>query len=87
MLLAATPTWFAENVVAIAVITLAVLTIAVVRMVQKLTVRLVLLGLIAVVAVFVYANRLALETCAETCKCELGGQDVTLPACGADLTP
>lgn len=84
-MLAAAPSWFADNVLQIAVGTLVVLTVLVVRMIQKTTMRLVLLGLIALVAVFVYANRRPLETCAKTCECEISGQHITVPTCNPDL--
>lgn len=84
-MLAAAPSWFADNVLEISIGTLAVLTVLVVRMIQKATVRLVLIGLIALVALFVYANRRPLETCAKTCECEIGGRHITVPTCNPDL--
>ena len=84
-MLAAAPAWFADNVSQIAIGTLVVLTVLVVRMIQKATLRLVLIGLIALVALFVYANRRPLEACAKTCACEIGGQHITVPTCNTDL--
>jgi hypothetical protein len=78
---AATPAWFADNVTQIAVGTLLVLTVLVVRMIQKTAVRAVLLGLIALVALFVYVNHDQLESCAKTCECEIAGQRITVPTC------
>lgn len=83
---AAAPAWFADNVTQIAVGTLLVLTVLVVRMIQKATLRVVLLGLIALVALFLYANRRPLEACAKTCECEISGRHVTVPACNTDLS-
>jgi hypothetical protein len=83
--LAAAPAWFAENVAPIAVGTLVVLTVLVVRMVQKAMVRAVLLGLIALTALFVYVNRAPLEACAKTCECEIGGRHLTVPTCDSRL--
>lgn len=80
-MLAAAPAWFADNVVAIAVGTLLVLTFVVVRMIQKVALRTVLLCLIAAVAVFVYANRVPLKACADTCECVIARQRVTVPTC------
>ena len=85
-MLAATPAWFADNVAQIAVGTLLVLTVVVVRMVQKLTMKLVLLGLIALAALFVYVNRAPLKACAKTCECEIGGRHITVPTCNPDLS-
>ncbi len=55
-------------------------------MIQKATTRAVLLGLIAALAVFVYANRTSLERCARTCECDIAGQHVTVPTCDPDLS-
>ncbi|MGH9084825.1 MAG: hypothetical protein ACRDYW_05180 [Acidimicrobiales bacterium] len=85
-MLAAAPAWFADNIPEIAGGTLLVLTILVIRMVQKAMVRAVLLGLIAAVALFVYANRDPLKTCADTCECTIAGQHVTVPTCNRDLS-
>ena len=83
---AAAPAWFADNVTQIAVGTLVVLTVLVVRMIQKASLRLVLLGLIALVALFVYVNRRPLEACAKTCECEISGRHITVPTCDPDLS-
>lgn len=82
---AAAPDWFAENVSQISLVTLLVLVGLVVRIVQKLALRLALLGVIVVVGVLIYANRGSLETCAKTCSCELAGESVSLPLCSSDL--
>jgi hypothetical protein len=84
-MVAATPAWFAENVAQIAVGTLLVLTVLVIRLVQKVALRMVLLGLIAVVGLLVYLNRAPLEACAKTCECEIAGKHITVPTCSPDL--
>jgi predicted membrane metal-binding protein len=83
--LAAAPAWFANNVSQIAIGTLLVLTVLVVRMIQKAMLRAVLLGLIALVALFVYVNRAPLKACAKTCECEIGGRHITVPTCDSRL--
>jgi hypothetical protein len=83
--LAATPAWFADNVAQIAIVTLLVLTVLVIRMVQKLSMRVLLLGLIAGVALFVYVNRNALEQCARTCECRIADRDLSVPICDPDV--
>jgi hypothetical protein len=85
MQLAATPAWFADNVAQIAIVTLLVLTVLVIRLVQKLSTRLLLLGLIAGVALFVYVNRNALEQCARTCECQIADRDISVPICESDI--
>lgn len=84
-MLGAAPAWFADNLTPIAGATLLVLTVLVVRMVQKATLRLVLLLLISAVAVFAYVNRSELKACATTCECRLVNQDFTVPGCSSDL--
>lgn len=84
-MLAATPAWFADNLSSISTGTLLLLVLLVVRLVQKAAVRMALLALIAVVGVLIYANRDALQVCAKTCECELGGRHVTVPTCNTDL--
>jgi hypothetical protein len=84
-MVAATPAWFADNVAQISVGTLLVLTVLVVRLVQKVVLRMVLLGLILMVGLFVYVNRAPLEACARTCECEIAGRHITVPTCDPDL--
>lgn len=84
VVLAAAPAWFADNVAQIAVGTLLVLAFLVIRMIQKATLRAVLLGLIALAALFVYVNRAPLEACAKTCECEIRGRHITVPTCDRD---
>jgi hypothetical protein len=87
MVTAAAPSWFADNIALIAVATLVVVTVLIVRMVQKTALRLALIAVVVGMAVFVYANRLALEECADTCKCRVAERDISVPACSTDLTP
>lgn len=85
-MLAAAPAWFADNVTLIGVGTLVVLTVVVLRMIQKATMRAVLVALIALVALLIYANRAPLEACAKTCECEIAGRHLTVPTCDPDLS-
>ncbi len=85
MLPAAAPAWFADNVAQISLVTLLGLTVLVVRMVQKLSLRLVLLGLIAAVGLFVYVNREPLKACARTCECQIADRAIDVPICDPDF--
>ena len=85
MLHAATPAWFADNIAPLSLVTLVLLTIGVLRFVEKAATRVVLLVLVAAVAVFVVLNRDELETCAQTCECQLVEQDVDVPFCDPEL--
>ncbi len=85
VILAATPDWFADNVTQIAIVTLLVLTGLVLRLVQKMTMRVGLLVLIGLVALFVYVNRDPLKACAKTCECQIADRDISIPMCDPDL--
>jgi hypothetical protein len=85
VLVAAAPSWFADNLVLIAAVTLVVVTIVVLRVMQKTVTRSALLLVVGAVAVFLYANRLPLEECARTCECRVVRQDVSVPFCDSDL--
>jgi len=82
---AAAPSWFADNVTAIALVALVVVTVVVLRLVKAAVTRTILLVLIAAAAVFVYANHDALQACARDCECEIAGQDVSVPFCDPNL--
>jgi predicted membrane metal-binding protein len=84
MYAATSPSWLANNLLEIAVVTLLVLTLLVARLVQKSALRITLLGILAALALFVYANRAPLEACARTCECSVVGRDITVPGCNAD---
>jgi Ca2+/Na+ antiporter len=83
--LAAAPSWFADNVTMIAAAVLLILTFLVLRSVKEQVTRVVLLVLILAVAVFVYFNRDPLKACAETCECQIADQDVSVPFCDPNL--
>jgi len=85
VLWAATPTWFADNLVMIAVVVLAVVTLLLMKLVKETVSRFILLGVAVALAVFVYVNRDPLEACARTCECRLVRQDVSVPLCDPDL--
>jgi hypothetical protein len=85
VIVAATPAWFADNVAIIALVVLVLVTFLVLRLVKETVAKAVLLALIAAVAVLVYVNRDALETCAIDCECEVAARDLTVPFCDPDL--
>lgn len=85
MIVAATPAWFADNVAVIALVVLVVVTVLVLRLVKHVVTKSALLALIAAVAVLVYVNRAALETCATDCECEVADRELTVPFCESEL--
>ena len=81
VLVAAAPSWFADNLAIIAAGVLLLVTFLVLRMVKERVTRTILLGVIALVAVLVYVNRDPLKACAETCECQIADQDLSVPFC------
>lgn len=83
MLLAALPDWLDPELLQwIILVVIAVLLYSmyvVVRFVQRVALKLVLFGLLAGVAVSLWAQRTDLEDCARTCECSLYGQTVEVP--------
>ena len=75
------PEWFSSNAALMIGIILAAVTILVVWVVQRTAIRVALVGIAVVLALFVYANRSHLEVCARTCECQLAGQDISVPVC------
>lgn len=57
----------------------------VIRVIQKVMLRVGLVLLLGVVAVIAWNERADLEGCAQTCSCELLGQEVEVPACRDSL--
>jgi hypothetical protein len=79
--LAALPAWFADNAALITIVVLSAVTILVIWVIQATAVRIAVISIGAVLALFVYVNRGPIEGCARTCECQLAGQDVTVPLC------
>lgn len=65
----------------VAVLVCVVLALLVVRVVARALTRVVLLGVLAAAALFVYAERDEIRTCTVRCECRIAGVDVELPAC------
>jgi hypothetical protein len=82
---AAAPSWFADNLALIAGVTLAAVTVLVLRVVKDKITRGLIVVLLVGLGVLVYVNRDALETCAETCECEIADQDISVPFCDPNL--
>jgi len=53
----------------------------VLRFVQKMVLRVVLLGVLAGLAVFVWWERDDLRHCVPTCSCSFAGRTVQVPGC------
>ncbi len=57
---------------------LALAMLMVVRFVQKLVMRILVLGILAGIGISLWVQRADLSECAETCECSLYGQDVAV---------
>jgi hypothetical protein len=87
VVLAAAPTWFSENILVIAGVMIAAVAVFVIRSVQKIALRILLLGILAGALLFVYVERAPLEQCGRTCRCRIVTVDVHMPACKTELLP
>lgn len=66
-------------------VVLLVVALLVVRFVQKMVLRLVLLGLMVLLGLGIYVSRDDLAECSRTCSCQLFEQDVGVPFCSERL--
>lgn len=68
-----------RTVALVALVVLAVLVFLVVRFVQKVVLRLVVVGMLVIVGIGVWVQRAELSTCRTTGSCTFFGQDVQVP--------
>lgn len=59
----------------------AVVAFLVLRLVQKIVLRIVLLGALAGFGLYVWTERADLDECRRTCTCTFAGFDVQVPGC------
>lgn len=57
------------------------LGLLIVRLVVRTMTRMILLGTLLLISLFVYVERVNIRECTQTCECSLAGFDVELPAC------
>jgi hypothetical protein len=65
----------------VALVVLVLLALLVMRFIQKMVVRVLLVGALAGFGVFVYAQRDELSACVPECACEFFGYKVQVPEC------
>jgi hypothetical protein len=70
-----------RTVALVALAVLAVLALLIIRVVQKMVLKVVFLGMLAGLGVFVWYERANLSDCAKTCACSVAGFDVQVPRC------
>ena len=70
-----------ENSPVLAVVFCLILALLVVRLVVKTMTRVVLLGTLLMLVLFVYVERDNIQECTQACKCAIAGMDVELPGC------
>lgn len=95
-MLAALPSWAdvdnLRTILLVGLVVVVVLMAMVVRFVQKVMLKLTLLGVLAIVVAFGWWQRADLSDCVKTCSCRVLWQDVKIPAdknpaCADDATP
>jgi hypothetical protein len=64
-----------------ALVVIAALAFLVVRFVQKMVLRVVLIGALAGLGLYVWSERASLDECRRTCACSIAGFDVQVPGC------
>lgn len=60
------------------------LGLLVVRLVVRTMTRMILLGTLLLLSLFVYVERTNIRECTQTCECSIAGVDVEVPACDRD---
>jgi uncharacterized membrane protein YccC len=65
----------------VSLVVLAVVAVLVLRFVQKMVLRVVFLGLLVGIGVFVWWERDSLRQCVPTCACSVAGYTVQVPGC------
>ena len=74
-----------ENSPILAIVICGILGVLVARLITRTITRLVLLGLIALIGLFVVAQRDDITECTQTCECELAGVETSIPFCNRSL--
>jgi hypothetical protein len=65
----------------LAVLFCVLLGLLVVRLVVRTMTRMILLGTLLLLMLFVYVERTNIRQCTESCECRIAGLDVEVPAC------
>jgi hypothetical protein len=70
-----------RTIALIVVVVAAVVALMVMRFIQKMVLRVILIGALAGVGVFAWAQRAELQECVPDCACTFFGFDVQVPGC------
>lgn len=70
-----------RTVALVVVVLAALVALLVVRFIQKMVLRVILVGALAGVGVFAWAQRSELQECVPDCACTFFGFDVQVPGC------
>jgi hypothetical protein len=73
--------WVREHSPLLAILFCVLLALLIVRLVVRTMTRMILLGTLLLLSLFVYVERTNIRECTETCECSIAGWDVELPAC------
>jgi uncharacterized membrane protein len=76
-----------RTVAIVALAALVLLALLVMRFIQKMVLRVLLIGALAGLGVFVYIQRDDLSACVPECACEFFGYEVQVPECRALVDP
>ena len=83
LLLAAAPfeEWARENTPFLGVVVIALIALLVFRLVARAVTRMLLLGILLLITVFIAAERDEISRCSQTCRCEPAGVDISIAYC------
>lgn len=73
--------WVRDHLPVVVMVALTLVTFLVLRLVVRMFTRVVALGVIAALALFVSAERQSIRECSRSCECELVGAIVDIPFC------
>lgn len=88
LILAAAPfeDFIRRNIPVLSLVFILLLALLALRLIVKTMTRVVVLGFLALLVIFVYVERDNINECAQTCTCTIAGFDAELPACDPKIT-
>ena len=75
-----------RDVALLTLIAFGVTAVLILRFIQKVVIRVVLIGLLGALSLAIYSQRAALADCADKCQCTFFSFDVDVPGCPRSLS-
>lgn len=77
--------WVREHSPILAAVVCVILGFLVFRLIARTMTRMILLGILLLLTVFIGAERDEITECTQTCSCQLAGIDTDIPFCDSSL--